>query len=399
MTSETPREQSGNAPTTQASGARIGTDRLRACLSRHCYARCAPMPAAKSSAFVDRPTKVYILGAGCSVCGNYPLAADVAATLRTFAETRLTHDNAKELRRCALQTCALLKEKGVNTLDLLAEHLNRTNHGVIREAKLAMSASFFALEDAAVQQAYGHYEPFFREVFRYGDSHLLDDRARETPCRVISYNYDRLFERTFIEWAKRAEPLNQNLADNLDGFVKRFLNTGFHNSGGITFEPNHFSFLELHGGIGQFNRTGYHGMNHIYWPRFGTAIPDFNDDPYYEKKGHGTNLPTIAFPSDKKLRPHLGKDHSFRVYMDAVEEQAKAFCRTAKEIQIIGYSMQDVDYFTFKALIAEAKNCKRIVLRNRASEKSTLMRTLEGLKEDYDAGWEIEYKAEDFFAR
>jgi hypothetical protein len=44
----------------------------------------------------------------------------------------------------------------------------------------------------------------------------------------------------------------------------------------------------------------------------------------------------------------MPEDDSFRAYMDTVEEQAKAVCRSASEIQIIGYSIQDIDYFTFK---------------------------------------------------
>jgi hypothetical protein len=55
---------------------------------------------------------------------------------------------------------------------------------------------------------------------------------------------------------------------------------GIHDERAITFEPDRFSFLKLHGGIGQFNRTRDCGMNHIYWPKFGTKRPEFNDEHY-----------------------------------------------------------------------------------------------------------------------
>ena len=83
--------------------------------------------------------------------------------------------------------------------------------------------------------------------------------------------------------------------------------------------------------------------------------------------------------------------------MRKLEERTFAFCQEAEEIQIIGYSIQPIDYFSFKCMIREAKHCKRIVVRNRASERVRLMRTLEGLKEEFGAKWEIEFKAEDFF--
>lgn len=346
---------------------------------------------------MNTPTKVYILGAGCSVCGEYPVASQVTARLLQFARERLTHDGAKELRRCTVETCARMNKLGVETIDQLAEHLNGENPDAIREAKLAMSAYFFSIEEGSVGRAFASYAAFFDEIFRYGNSPVLEDRAKATPCRVITYNYDRLLERTFIKWARRAERWNEDLASSPDTFVKKFLNTGIHDPHGISFQPNRLTFLKLHGGIGQSNRTGDGGMHHIYWPKFGTALPELNDESYFKRKGHETDLPTIVFPSDKKLKGRVPQANSFRVYMDTFEGQAKAFCRAAKEIQIIGYSIQMIDYFDFKALIAEAKNCKRIVLRNRTSEMPRLMRMLEGLKEEMEATWKIEFEAEDFF--
>ena len=148
---------------------------------------------------MSKPTKVYILGAGCSVCGGYPVANQVTAKLLEFAREQLAHKEAEQLRRCTVETCARMQELGVETIDQLAEHLNEENLDVIREAKLAMSAYFFSIEEAAVERAYANYEAFFEEMFQYGESHLLEDRAKATPCRVITYNYDRLFERTFIK--------------------------------------------------------------------------------------------------------------------------------------------------------------------------------------------------------
>lgn len=340
-------------------------------------------------------TKVYILGAGCSVCGEYPLASQVTAKMLDFARKRLACEESKELQRCMLDTCRRLMEAGVETIDQLAGSLNGSEPEVIFDAKLAMSIYFLAIEDAAVEPSLLHYTAFFEELFRYGNSELLNERVKSTPCRVITYNYDRLFERTFIEWAKRIEPYNQDMLGGIDGFVTKYLNTGFSDPHKIAFEKDSFSLLKLHGGVGQFSRTNDYGFKHIYRPRFGSTITEFIDENYYRAEGYTNDIPTLIFPADKGVKNQSGS--SFLEYMKAFESQALAFCQQAEEIQIIGYSIQPIDYFSFKAMIAAAKDCQRIVVRNRTSEESRLMRMLEGLKEELSATWKIEFRAEDFF--
>lgn len=341
-------------------------------------------------------SKVFILGAGCSVCGEYPIASQVTARLIDFARTRLDRSEAKELRRCTLDTCRRMMEMGVETIDQLAGGLNGSEPNVIRDAKLALSIYFLAIEDAAVERALLNYTAFFEELFRYGSSELLNERVKSTPSRVITYNYDRLFERTFIEWAKCIEPYNEDLLDGLDGFVTKYLNTGFGDPHKIAFEQDHFSLLKLHGGVGQFSRTNDYGFKHIYRPQLGSSIAEFIDNNHYRPEGYSNDIPTLIFPADKSVKNQNGS--TFVEYMKAFESQALFFCQQAEEIQIIGYSIQPIDYFSFKAMIAAAKNCNRIVVRNRASEESRLMRTLEGLKEEFSATWKIEFRAEDFFA-
>lgn len=343
-------------------------------------------------------TKVYILGAGCSVCGEYPLACKVTVGLRDFARSRLDREESKELYRCTMATCNRMMETGVETIDQLAAYLNGSEPAVIRDAKLAMSVHFLSLEDAAVERAFWNYRRFFEELFRYGKSDLLAARVKATPCRVITYNYDRLFERAFIKWANQIEPDNKDMASGLDGFVTTFLNTGFGDPHSIAFEQDRFSLLKLHGGVGQFSRTKDFGFKHIYRPQFGSFIPDYTDRDYYRPEEFANDIPTLIFPADKNLKNSNQNGSSFVEYMKAVENQAMAFCQNAEEIQIIGYSIQQIDYFSFKGMIEAAKDCKRIVVRNRASEESRLVGMLEALKEEYAAPWKIEFRAEDFFA-
>jgi hypothetical protein len=152
---------------------------------------------------MDRQTKVYILGAGCSVCGGYPMANKVTDQLSTFSKEVLTRENTTELRRCVDQTCSLLKECNVSTIDQLSKRLYPDNRKAILEAKIAMATLFLSIEERAVVEALPFYAEFFEELFHYGTSSNLEERAFASPCRVLSFNYDRLFEQTFIEWAKQ----------------------------------------------------------------------------------------------------------------------------------------------------------------------------------------------------
>jgi hypothetical protein len=205
---------------------------------------------------LSNSTKVYILGAGCSACGHYPLASEVATGLNKFAGDRLSHESAAKLRDCVEQTCCLLTERRLQTIDELAKALRDVNPDSIRKAKIAMSVFFFGIEEEAVGLATPNYAAFFDELFRFGTSSSpsLEERMKGTPCRVLTFNYDRLFERTFIEWAKREEPDNGEIGNDL----RTFLNMGLGDP--IEIEPERFSLLKLHGGIGQFNRPG--GSDH-----------------------------------------------------------------------------------------------------------------------------------------
>ena len=344
---------------------------------------------------VSDSTKVYILGAGCSVCGGYPVASNVAAGLANFAKDRLGHDDAIKLRGCVERTCGLLNKHGVDTIDALAKVLGDADRVAIKEAKIAMSVFFFGLEDDAVKLANSSYAAFFDELFRYGESPSpsLKERVEKTPCRVLTYNYDRLFERTFIEWAKREEPGNEEVTQNLNNYLNMGLGHGYD----LEVKAGPFSLLKLHGGIGQFNRDGAndHGnTSHLYWPEFGTTIPTkFNDDEFYERKNWGSNESTIIFPNEKQS----GDTSSFQGYDCELWKQAREFCKLATEIHILGYSIQAIDYFWFKSLLLKAKTDAKIVLRNRLTEKDRLVSKLDGIKDEFKAKWTIDYMAEDFF--
>ncbi|MDZ4287312.1 MAG: hypothetical protein U0984_05110, partial [Prosthecobacter sp.] len=191
-------------------------------------------------------TRVYILGAGCSVCGGYPLAWEVRKALEDFAKDNLQVDETKELRRCVEKTCELMDQHGIQTTDQLAQALGEDRRAEIEESKKAMSALFFSLEDVAVEKAYSQYARLFEELFEQGESPLMEDRVMATNCRVLTYNYDRLFERAFIKWAlPQAERSDANAISK----AVEWLNSSLRNPSTAEFVPDRFALLKLHGGI------------------------------------------------------------------------------------------------------------------------------------------------------
>lgn len=345
-------------------------------------------------------TRVYVLGAGCSVCGGYPLASGVRKALGCLAKTKLQNASAAQIFRCVQRTCELMDEHQAQTTDQLARILGDERRIEIEESKKAMSALFFSLEDEGVKMALPSYAALFEEIFEQGDSPELESRIKTTNCRVLTYNYDRMFERAFIEWIRPQLRDHTNLESN----ALQWLNCGLPYESKIEFDPNGFALIKLHGGIGQFNRDHDFGLNHVYPFDFDRPLPPIADNPYFEIPDQKSNLQTIFYPTDKRRpsdrRAENGRSTLSRLaYEHAVWNAAEDVCRTASEIQIIGYSMSPIDWWSFKALIRAAENCRKIVIRNRAQVVKELTDKMQRLRTELGAPWEVEGREEDFFGR
>jgi hypothetical protein len=351
----------------------------------------------EKSQTMKQKLKVYILGAGCSVCGGYPLASAVSSRLLEFAKSHLSGTESVKLREAVERTCARLENTGVQTIDQLAEQVPPEKFQTMRDAKLAMSLLFLALEDAGVNRALPNYIRFFDEIFPQCQDADLDDMLNKSRCRVVTYNYDRLFERTFLRWAKLRRCSGEFIEETEDKVAKKYLNMGIGNTKKIEFHKDRFSVLKLHGGIGQFCRDNDRGFKNIYRPKLETGIPEFRDENYHKPYGHTTDIPAMIFPKDKSLESYGDLGRSFENYMREVHKQAKEFCSLAGEIQIIGYAIQDIDFASFRDMLAATSAQCRIIVRNRVGDKLRLVRILEKLRSDLKAEWQIDYLEEDFF--
>lgn len=61
--------------------------------------------------------------------------------------------------------------------------------------------------------------------------------------------------------------------------------------------------------------------------------------------------------------------------------------------------MQPIDWWWFKDLMREAKQCRKIVIRNRAHITDVLVRKMERLGYELSVSWQVEGRVEDFFER
>lgn len=350
------------------------------------------------SRMTKKATRIYVLGAGCSVCGGYPVASGVRQALKDFAGT-LQPDKAPKLKNCVERTCELLAQHKVPTTDQLAQVLGRERSEEIEMSKKAMSAFFFSLEDPATKKALPNYTALFEELFEQGDDPDMAARLKATNRRVLTYNYDRLFERTFIEWVKQNMEQDSQQGENVVGW----LNSGLQNPSKPEIKPDVFALIKLHGGIGQYYRDKNHGLNHIYPFKLTGKLPsEITDDHFFEIPNQTGNRQTIFYPIDKRppkvRKTEAGRtEWSFIAYEDVIWNAAETLCETAEEFQIIGYSMQSIDWFWFKELFRTSKLCRKVIIRNHRECLGGLVDKMERLGHELGVPWKVEGRSENFF--
>lgn len=302
-----------------------------------------------------------------------------------------------ELQRCVTQTRELMETLGVSTVDRLVQVYQHRDRLAVKEAKIATSALFLSLEEEGARLAYDNYRALFEELFDCGSERSLGSKAKATPCRVLTFNYDRLFERIFIKWARLFDPQNADAASD----PLRFLNTGLDDVEEVRIDPNRFALVKLHGGVGQFYYDRDPMIRFPYWPQLGQQIPPMIDDAFYSRPRHRGNIPMIVFPKEKpefeSLEGPPCTNSSFNNYSSVVWRAAREFCKRAIEINIIGCSLDFIDrpYFEHQ-LLQSAEHCERIVIRNRESEEGHLLEIMGRIKARLAATWEIKFLPKTF---
>jgi len=109
---------------------------------------------------------------------------------------------------------------------------------------------------------------------------------------------------------------------------------------------------------------------------------ELNDDRFFAKSANPLPQdrdpePLIVFPFEKNfVRSGSPNQLAFREYITAVWQQAERVLEPASEIWFIGYSFAMMDRTAVIALLARARQCKRLVIQNRPGEAQQICRML-----------------------
>jgi len=325
-------------------------------------------------------TRLIILGAGCSLGYGYPSAKDMVPHLRRFADA-LTNQSTRlrQFVHKALGTFDRLVEAGApaSTLDDLAWLVHQgklgtnrslenesANNRLVETAKVAVAALFLSKEEPAAKSGLAGYRTLMRRILgsEFGTDYRL--ALKQTPYRVLTFNYDRLFELAY------RQHFDVDLTQAFYGPTG--LNSGLFQvmPGRIEVDPNRFSFLKLHGSVGVFSDDRYGRCDHVHSIPEPGETPRLSDDQFFfpsndHLQPNLPNLPLILFPHEKDfLKEYPDNRLPYRVYIPTIWEAARRFATQAEQIEIIGYSCPEPDSPALRSLIEASTKCKRVVVQN-----------------------------------
>jgi hypothetical protein len=348
---------------------------------------------------VKQQTKVFILGAGCSANCGYPLGTELAGQLEDAEFQSEISDRFPIIERCVHDTINLAKGLSrFETLDQLTKHIeddysshteregylrDRDNlrHKQIIDAKIATATMFLAKEEKAPNIGLERYQRFIASIFG-GDP--WQEGVKAANCHVLSFNYDRLFEITFLKHFKSFDPNLVSLYGNCA------LNSGFNRRVNGSFdkiEPatGQFNFLKLHGTAGSWVKKNIEQSEHrSYWhvPARSNGLQEIEN--LLEKNGvyswetlNRTNAPInlpweplIMFPHEKQRSlENRQTGFPYDPYIRQIWDHAASLLATATEVKVIGYSFSAIDSrHMINELLSKATQCHRFVIQNPAVE-------------------------------
>ena len=147
---------------------------------------------------------VYYIGAGASA-HSLPLVSNTPASMRKLADELGTDDCRQRVASCQTGTLEQLAERleclaehadSCPSIDVLARlHYLRGEYKDLRRLKTTLSA-FYMVEEGRqfADPRYGHFFAYMADRDRSGAVTM------PTNLRVISWNYDHQFERSFAEF-------------------------------------------------------------------------------------------------------------------------------------------------------------------------------------------------------
>jgi hypothetical protein len=341
-------------------------------------------------------TRVYVLGAGCSYHQEhgYPLAKNFVPALSAYGASIAGDPACQRIGQAVDATVKLLTacQSGACHASTIDQLINLVLEGrcdgelktlkgpqagdkwglryeAVRRAKIATAACFLTKEADVIGHQMGRYRDFIQGKI-FGGAGVSDScivKLRKSSARVLTFNYDRLFELAFF-------------AGFADAYVKNFycysaevLNSGLVVTGEVgEIAADRFCFLKLHGSIGLCCAEDAFGQNARQVFDVANWKPEKVTDELLcpvGRQGVFPAEPMIVFPYEKDYIVS-GKNNklSFRSYVNKVWAHATEVLRAASEIWVIGYSFDPTDAGRLIDGIRLAERCERIVIQNLGPE-------------------------------
>ena len=246
---------------------------------------------------------------------------------------------------------------------------HKVNLDLLYNSRIVTDAYFLHLERQALNSTMRAFKDYWHEVVG-NYSQNWRGGFPDTPHRLVTFNYDRIAELSFV----RHFPA---IATNgMDLYGPHMLNTGFSGwRSGLTFEDG-FCFLKLHGTVGVMplgpNEAGYaFGDRFVHYAAgLANENPAITDELYFEANGSDLPerklIPLIAFPVDKQHVESGGQEYNFKEYIDVVGTKAREIFHQAERIEVIGYSFRAPDKKWLVSLLRDAPNAKKLIVNPHA---------------------------------
>jgi hypothetical protein len=322
--------------------------------------------------------RVYVLGAGCSASYGYPLAKDFLGELRRYGGAVSSRPNAERLRNSVWGTVALMEKHHTPTIDRLTRRLylerdrgaSGSSEAQIREnlvsyrdqvldAKIVTVAMFLDREANARTTGLLGYEDFLGAAF---EGNRDPAALKTTPARVLSFNYDRLFEMALADYF--------GLGSSLDLYAEGVRNPG---ASRLSAEDG-FRFLKLHGTVGMRVTLKPTGPNYDVYTMLENASLVIDDDLFWRpgsktavnRGEHGD--PLIVFPHEKEIMRERETSHVCATYLDDTWREAEKLVQETKQIWVVGYSFDPNDRKSMMDLLRRKTPTCDIIVQNPVAE-------------------------------
>lgn len=303
--------------------------------------------------------KVFILGAGASHSAGLPLGNKVPEFLGKVSRDSFAGSRHKHLRSAIERTLTAMTKLGVTTIDQLI----KAERDLAEDAKMAMGAAILRQEQTLQPQDLDSYRNFLADIFSGVQQNGLNKTLMASHVRVLTFNYDRVFETAFQKWLS-----DRGESDNDIRSIYQRLNSGLGDALTCKIKPDRFAFLKLHGGVGTYARNGEGGFAH---PIALSAFPlqnELEDSLFFSDDGMRSDDSQIVFPTEKDgislFDPAPVGTAAFNTYLRAVWHAASGFVREAGEITVIGYSIQEIDKMHFQQLLNRAPHGTPTIVRD-----------------------------------